>query len=62
MWNCIITITGPQKMEYEPLGNGRYRGRGVYITTKMYGIEGHTYTLDIYYKGRTSYSHRNNDP
>ena len=40
-----------QKMEYEPLGNGRYRGRGVYITTKIYGIEGHTYTLDIYYKG-----------
>lgn len=28
------------------------RGRGVYATTKIYGIEGHTYILDIYYKGK----------
>ena len=27
------------------------RSNGVYVTTKIYGIEGHTYTLDIYYKG-----------
>lgn len=27
------------------------KSRGVYATTKIYGIEGHTYTLDIYYKG-----------
>ena len=28
------------------------RGHGIYITTKIYGIEGHTYSLDIYYKGK----------
>ena len=27
------------------------RGHGIYVTTKIYGIEGHTYMLDIYYKG-----------
>lgn len=27
------------------------QSRGIYVTTKIYGIEGHTYTLDIYYKG-----------
>lgn len=27
------------------------KGRGIYVTTKIYGIEGHTYTLNIYYKG-----------
>ena len=27
------------------------KSHGVYVTTKIYGIEEHTYTLDIYYKG-----------
>ncbi|WP_368123110.1 DUF4249 family protein [Bacteroides thetaiotaomicron] len=27
------------------------KSRGVYVTTRIYGVEGHTYTLDIYYKG-----------
>lgn len=27
------------------------KGNGIYVTTKIYGIEGHTYTLNIYYKG-----------
>lgn len=25
---------------------------GVYVTTKLYGIEGHSYSLDIYYNGK----------
>lgn len=27
------------------------KSSGIYATTKIYGIEGHTYKLDIYYKG-----------
>lgn len=27
------------------------KSRGVYVTTKIYGIEGHTYKLDIFYNG-----------
>lgn len=35
------------------VGTGeKNRSRGVYVTTKIYGIEGHTYTLDIFYKGK----------
>lgn len=30
---------------------GYEKVNGVYATTKIYGIEGHTYTLDIHYKG-----------
>ena len=27
-------------------------GRGMYVTTKIYGIEGHSYQLDIYHDGK----------
>ncbi|WP_455586096.1 DUF4249 family protein [Bacteroides sp.] len=37
-----------QKKVMEVLYSGN--GKGVYITTKIYGIEGHTYILDIKYK------------
>ena len=34
--------------------NGIYRNSagGLYVTTKLYGIEGHSYSLDIYYAGK----------
>ena len=34
--------------------NGIYRNSagGLYVTTKLYGIEGHSYSLDIYYNGK----------
>lgn len=34
--------------------NGMFEpsGKGMYVTTKIYGIEGHSYQLDIYYEGK----------
>lgn len=40
------------KMDEVPLNTVlKNKSRGIYVTTKIYGIEGHTYTLNIYYKG-----------
>lgn len=32
--------------------DGDSTGRGMYVTTKIYGIEGHSYQLDIYHAGK----------
>lgn len=42
-----------EKNEHSEInGMYEYACNGMYVTTKIYGIEGHSYSLDIYYDGK----------
>lgn len=40
------------KKEVQSVGNSTTDATGMYVTTKIYGIENHRYTLDLYYRGK----------
>lgn len=40
-----------KKQVVDGLNNFKANGDGIYVTTKIYGVENHRYTLDILYKG-----------